>query len=105
MADDLDTPEACTSMPEVRAGIDRLDRRIVALLGVRFRYIEAAAAIKDDIEAVRDEARIAAVIDNAVKAAEAEGVPAELVRTLFTELVEASVAYETKRFRDKRAGL
>ena len=47
-------------MTQVRAGVDRLDREIVALLAERFRYMEAAARIKPDRNEVRDEARKAA---------------------------------------------
>ena len=42
-------------MAEVRAGIDALDLEIVDLLAVRFRFMTAAARIKADRDAVRDE--------------------------------------------------
>ena len=47
-------------MAEVRHGVDRLDEDIVRLLGERFRYMDAAARIKPDRAAVRDEALVAA---------------------------------------------
>jgi isochorismate pyruvate lyase len=91
-------PDECRSMQEVRYGIDRLDEQMVALLGERFRYMDAAARIKLSREAVRDEARKAQVIANAVAAAGREGVPADLVAALYEMLVEASIAYEFDRF-------
>ena len=45
MSEPLD-PEDCTTMPEVRAGVDEVDRAIVDLLALRFGYMEAAARIK-----------------------------------------------------------
>ena len=39
-------PAQCTTMAEVRAGVDELDRRIVALLQRRFGYMDAAARTK-----------------------------------------------------------
>ncbi|WP_228009084.1 hypothetical protein [Cyanobium sp. LEGE 06113] len=36
-------PEACTTMAEVREGVDALDRELVALLATRFGYMRAAA--------------------------------------------------------------
>ena len=33
-------------MVDVRAGVDALDRQIVALIGERFRFMDAAARIK-----------------------------------------------------------
>ena len=92
------TQESFTSMREVRDGIDRIDREIVALLGERFRHIEAAARIKQDIEAIRDEPRIEEVVTNVRQAAVEQGVPAELAAALYRQLVEASVAYEMDRF-------
>ena len=52
-------------MKEVRAGVDALDRELVALLAQRFAYMDAAARIKPERGHVRDEARKAAVIANA----------------------------------------
>jgi isochorismate pyruvate lyase len=95
-------PEQCRSMQEVRAGVDALDRQIVALLGTRFRFMAAAARIKPAREQVRDEARKAQVIGNAIAAAEVAGVPAEIVRDLYELLVEGSIAYELQRFDEAR---
>ena len=88
-------------MAEVREAIDDLDRRIVALLGERFRYLEAAARIKQDVEAIRDEPRIADVIDKVRRVAANESVPPELVAELYRALIDASVAYELDKFIQK----
>jgi isochorismate pyruvate lyase len=85
-------------MAEVRHGVDRLDQEIVALLGERFRYMDAAARIKPSRDMVRDEARKAEVIGNAKVKAGAEGVPADLVEVLWERLVESSIAHELDTF-------
>jgi isochorismate pyruvate lyase len=85
-------------MAEVREGVDRLDEEIVALVGERFRYMDAAARIKPGREAVRDEGRKAEVIANARRLAAAAGVPVEVAENLYEILVEASIAYELERF-------
>lgn len=85
-------------MAEVRRGVDRLDEEIVARLGERFGYMDAAARIKPDRAAVRDEARKAEVIDNAKRLAVAAGVPGPLIVELYERLVESSIAYELERF-------
>jgi isochorismate pyruvate lyase len=85
-------------MREVRAGIDALDREIVALIATRMRYMDAAARIKSHREDVRDEERKAEVIANARHAASELGVPAELAEALWEVLVENSIAYELERF-------
>jgi isochorismate pyruvate lyase len=101
MAADLLPGPACTTMEEVRAGVDQLDRDLVALLRRRFDYMDAAARIKRDRGQVRDEARKAQVIDNARAAALASALPAEVIATLWEQLVEASIAYELAAF-DRR---
>lgn len=91
-------PEDCLTMPEVRAGVDALDRRIVALLAERFRYMDAAARIKRERAQVRDEARKAEVIANARAAAKAEQAPEAEIAAVYEMLVEASITYELARF-------
>ncbi|MBZ6378754.1 chorismate mutase [Pacificimonas flava] len=85
-------------MAEIRDGIDELDRRIVALLGERMRYIEAAARVKQDRDVVRDEWRKADVIDKAAQAAEDHDFPPALVREIYEVLVEGSIAHEFVKF-------
>ena len=88
-------------MAEVRSGIDGLDEQIVALIGERFRYMDAAARIKPRREAVRNEARKAEVIANAKRHAAAQGVPEAVIGELYERLVEGSIAYELDRFDER----
>jgi len=91
-------PEHCRSMTEVRAGVDEIDEEVVRLLGLRFRFMEAAARIKPRREDVRDEERKAAVIDHVRRRAGMAGVPSDLVARLYDMLVEGSIAYELEKF-------
>lgn len=100
MPDILTGPD-CTTMAEVRAGVDQVDRELIALLARRFAYMDAAARIKPERGAVRDEARKAEVIENALVAAGAAGLPERAVADLWEQLVEASIAYELEAF-DRR---
>lgn len=96
-------PDDCSTMMEVRAGVDALDAELVALLARRFGYMRAAARIKPERGHVRDEARKAAVIDNAVAAARAADIPAEAIGAMWETLVEASIAYELAEWERRRA--
>ncbi|WP_028055940.1 chorismate mutase [Sphingobium bisphenolivorans] len=91
-------PESYTTMAEVRAGVDELDRQLVALLAERFAHMRAAARIKPERGAVRDEGRKAEVIANAGAEAERLGAPAGVIAGLWEQLVEASIAYEMAEF-------
>jgi isochorismate pyruvate lyase len=99
-----DTPpaEKCQTMIEVRAGVDAIDSALVALLEQRFTYMDAAARIKVDRSAVRDEARKAEVIRNATDLAVKLGIPADVVRDMWERLVEGSIQYELALWDQKR---
>lgn len=86
--------EDCTTMPQVRAGVDALDRELVALLAKRFGYMRAAARIKPTRDAVRDEARKESVIAAAVAEAGVHGIPGDVVADIWERLVEGSIAFE-----------
>lgn len=88
-------------MLDVRAGVDALDAHIVDLLAVRFGYMRAAARIKPDRAAVRDEARKIRVIAQARAHAAAQGLPAEAIAEIWDRLVEASIAYELEHWDTK----
>lgn len=95
-----DAPE-CLTMAEVREGVDAVDREIAILLGQRFGYMAAAARIKTQREAVRDEDRKDHVIANAKANARSHGVPEPLAAALWEMLVEASISYELALFDSK----
>jgi isochorismate pyruvate lyase len=103
MNPDRTVPAQCRTMSEVRAGVDRLDEAIIGLIGERFRYMDAAARIKPERSAVRDEARKAQVLANVAGLALEHGVPQATAAELYERLVEASIAYELGRFDDMRA--
>jgi isochorismate pyruvate lyase len=76
------------------AAIENYAHAQVALLVRRFGYMDAAARIKTDRNAVRDEARKAQVIANAAGAAAAAGIPEGAIAEMWETLVEASITHE-----------
>lgn len=87
-------PDDCTTMIEVRAGVDATDRELMELIDRRFGYMRSAARIKSDRDTVRDEGRKAAVIAKARADAAARALPADALAAIWDLLVEASIAYE-----------
>ena len=96
----IPSPEECTDMSQVRAGVDQVDRELIALLARRFGYMDAAARIKPDRGAVRDEARKATVISAAMAGAREHGLPETVIGQMWEVLVEGSIAYEFTRWDD-----
>jgi isochorismate pyruvate lyase len=92
--DDRPAPEICATMAEVRQGVDALDRALVNLLAERQRYMDAAARIKKDRAAVRDEARIEDVVAKVKAEARARGLSEQIAEPVWRTLVERCIAYE-----------
>ena len=93
----------CTTMAEVRRGVDAVDKALVALLARRFAYMDAAARIKPSRDTVRDEARKAQVIANVRSHAAAAGLPEAPLADLWDRLIEASIAYELEAYDTTRS--
>ena len=91
-------PADCHSMTDVRAGVDDVDRQVIELLKRRFGYMDAAARIKPDRSAVRDEWRKADVLAKVDDAAWALGVDRSLMARLYEDLIETSIAHEFEVF-------
>ena len=91
-------PERCETMAEVRAGVDALDRALVALVAERQRYMAAAARIKPDREAVRDEARIDDVLRKVGAAAAEAGLDPMIAGPVWRMLVDRCIAWEFGEF-------
>ena len=58
----MKTPDECANMEDIRAEIDRIDQEVIALLGVRFQYVQAAAKFKSSRESVKAPERFTAML-------------------------------------------
>lgn len=96
-------PDDCETMSQVRAGVDATDRALMELIDRRFGYMRAAARIKTERSAVRDEARKTEVIANARADAAARALPADRIAAIWDMLVESSIAYELVEWDRLRA--
>ena len=94
-------PIPCAEMQEIRAQIDALDKRLVALLAERQKLIAAAGEVKPSRDTVRDEARIEEVVQLVLAEAEKSGLAREIAEPVWRQLIESSIAYEYGVF-DKR---
>lgn len=91
-------PEACTTMAEVRQGVDALDRALVALLSERQRYMEAAARIKPDRSVVHDDARIEDVVAKVKTASGSAGLSTAIAEPVWRLLIDRCIAHEFEAF-------
>ena len=97
----------CMTMTDVRAGVDAVDRELVALIVRRQAYMEAAARIKTDRNAVYDAVRIEDVVDKVKAEALKQGLSIDIAEPVWREMIKRSIAYEFKewdRLRARQAG-
>ena len=87
-------PEACQTMAEVRAGVDALDRELVALLAARQRYMDAAARIKPSRDRVHDAARIEDVVAKVKASAREAGLSEAIAEPVWRLLIDRCIAHE-----------
>ena len=95
---DIRDPQDCCTMTEVRAGVDEVDRQVVTLLKRRFGYMNAAARIKPDRGAVRDEWRKADVLAKVDASAADLEVDRQLMARIYEDLIETSIAHEFEEY-------
>ncbi|MFC5372586.1 chorismate mutase [Brevundimonas faecalis] len=92
--DDRKAPEDCATMLDVRQGVDALDRALVTLLAERQRYMDAAARIKPNRDAVFDQARIDDVVAKVLRAAEPAGLSPDIAEPVWRLLIDRCIAHE-----------
>lgn len=93
------TPEQCRDMQDIRTEIDAIDRHIIALLGQRIGYVQAAAAFKTSAASVRAEERVNAMLAVRRQWAEEEQLPPDLVEQVYRTLVDGFIQHEMTQWR------
>jgi isochorismate pyruvate lyase len=97
----LKAAQACANMGELRAAVDELDLRLVALLAVRQSYMERAATLKPRRDQVHDAARIEEVVARVVAEAKRIGLSEAIAEPVWRTLIERSIAHELEAFDGK----
>ncbi|WP_028628194.1 chorismate mutase [Metapseudomonas resinovorans] len=94
----------CRSLDEVRAQIDLLDRRIVALLAERGAYVRQAARYKRDQAEVEAPQRVAAVIARVRALAAESGADERVVEAVYRAMISAFIEAELSEHSRLRQG-
>ena len=85
----------CTTMAEIRAEIDRVDRALVAMFAERTSYIDRAAEIKTEVGLpARINDRVEEVVRDVRAEAARHGLPPDQLEKLWRKLIDWSIARE-----------
>lgn len=99
------TGETAQTMQDVRHEVDRLDRALVALLVERQSFMDAAARIKADRNAVLDRPRIEDVVSKVKAEAVRQGLSPAIAEPVWRTLIDRCIAYEFASFDHLKPGL
>ncbi len=91
-------PNQCQNLDEIRAGMDAIDRQIVALIAQRVDYVRAAAKFKTSATAVAAPERVQAVLNTRREWADKAGLDGAVVESLYRDLVAYCISEEKKQW-------
>ena len=100
----MPSPAECTTIEDVRAEIDRLDRQIIQALGERFQYVKAIVQFKNSEAEIDAPARRALVMRQRRQWAEEVGFPADAVEEMYHNLITHFVREEKRDWEEKQIG-
>ena len=98
----MKAPDECANIDDVRAEIDRIDQDVIALIGKRFKYVQAAAKFKTSTESVKAPERLTAMLRQRRHWAEQEGLSPDAVEKLYSDLVEYFINEETAKWNAEK---
>ena len=89
------------NMEELREEIDLLDNELLSLFAKRFKFIEDAALIKNNINEIRDNARIEKIVSRVRDLAKTNNLSEDIIEELWRFIIELSIKHEKQMFIDK----
>ena len=92
----------CNTLDEAREEIDKVDKKIIALIAKRNDYIKQIAHFKTSIDEVKAEDRISAVISRAREQAISLGLSPNLINDLYVRMIDAMVESEVAEFQNAK---
>ena len=90
------------NMEELREEIDLLDNELIILFSKRFKFIENAALIKNDINDIRDNERIEKIIKRLRNLAKKNNLSEDIIEKLWRFIIELSIEQEREIFKNKK---
>lgn len=94
-------PSQCESLEDIRNAIDEIDREVIALIGKRAGYVQAAAGFKKDRGAVRAPERVVAMLEKRADWAREKGLDPQMITELYANLINHFIDRELNQWKQK----
>ncbi len=98
------SPSECNCKDEIRLQIDEIDKEIIKLFGLRFRYVNEIVKYKNNIESVVAQDRKDHVIKARGEWAEEHGLDKETFEQIYRFLVDHNIGKELEILEKKVKG-
>ena len=89
----------CNGLADIRKNIDRLDDRIIKLMSERSGYVRQASRFKTEESGVKDESRVAKVLDKIGSLAAKYGMDPEIAREVYKTMINCFINMEMTEFK------
>ena len=99
---DMNPPEMCANIEEIRAEIDRIDRQIVNLISERAEYVQAAAKFKTSAADVRAAERFEAMLRQRRTWAEEQSLDPDMIEKLYRDMVNHFIQQEMAHWKQEQ---
>lgn len=96
MAEYVQAADQCQNLQCVRANLDNIDSKMIALLGERLAYVQRAGQLKGRSQSTHDRGRELAIFDKVTQQAQQIGYPPEIARIVFGTILFQSNLYEQR---------
>ncbi|WP_392552735.1 chorismate mutase [Orbus wheelerorum] len=97
----IKSPEQCQNMHDIRMEIDNIDYTIIHLLSTRFEYVKSASKFKTNTADVEAKARFDSMLEQRKEWAGKLGLDGEVIKDLYSNLVNYFISEELKHFNHK----
>ena len=95
-------PSECTSIDDIRAEIDRIDRQIVTFIGERAGYVRAAAKFKTSTADVKAAERLEAMLRQRRAWAEEQSLDPDMIEKLYRDMVSHFIRQEMAYWKQEQ---
>lgn len=92
--------KSCNTLEELRSEVDKIDDKIVELIGERNEYIKQASKFKKSVDEIKSDERLDTVIDRVRHKAVTLGVSPNMMAEIYQIMIDEMVETEISEFRN-----
>lgn len=87
-----------SSLDEIRANIDKIDKEIVGLLCERGEFVKQAARFKTNASNIKDSQRLEQIVEKVTSYAKERGFDPFTIESIYRNMIDAFIQLEIKSY-------